>query len=499
MICPNCKQETLPALFCYSCDAYLANPTMGTKASVARRIGALLLDGIAISVFFFAILFLSGVAGLSVRSVSSSEAGQIGAMFLILLLAPVAYLIFALWFLSKGKTPGKWLVGIRAADKRTGNLPGLGRMLVRETIGKLLSGCFAFLGYFWAIFDKDAQAWHDKIAGTVVIQEPVAFPAAAPTSMTVPAKPAPVQHAENLPQAANNLPPAASFRSGSPAASNNQPAPIRWIIAGVVVFGAILVATIYVSRRGTSPSPAQSPSFLQAVASPAHEVGRAGLSHRASVPTGLASYYDFSLGNSNDSKGENNGTDHSVTYGTNYGVFGQGADYPAYMGYTTVPNMQTSWSAMTISAWFYPAARGVGNFIDFRSGGVICQIPSIGLGYDSNGSFYISKETAPNYSWKQLNSTSTYTAGQWYFVVGTYRYDPGTGQGIISLFVNGLSVATPLAFADIQNSVPETTSNFHAVNGTVQPVTQYLDDLAIFSRALTPSEVSQLYAARSMK
>jgi uncharacterized RDD family membrane protein YckC len=27
------------------------------------------------------------------------------------------------------------------------------------------------LGYFWAIWDKDNQAWHDKIAGTVVVKE----------------------------------------------------------------------------------------------------------------------------------------------------------------------------------------------------------------------------------------------------------------------------------------------------------------------------------------
>ena len=56
-------------------------------------------------------------------------------------------------------------MGIRAANKSNGNSPGLGRMLVREIIGKVLSGIILGLGYFWAIFDKDAQAWHDKIAG----------------------------------------------------------------------------------------------------------------------------------------------------------------------------------------------------------------------------------------------------------------------------------------------------------------------------------------------
>jgi uncharacterized RDD family membrane protein YckC len=43
-------------------------------------------------------------------------------------------------------------------------------MLVRETVGKIISGFFLALGYFWAIFDRDSQAWHDKIAGTTVLK-----------------------------------------------------------------------------------------------------------------------------------------------------------------------------------------------------------------------------------------------------------------------------------------------------------------------------------------
>ncbi len=34
-----------------------------------------------------------------------------------------------------------------------------------------LSKLFLGLGFFWAIWDKDGQAWHDKIAGTVVLRK----------------------------------------------------------------------------------------------------------------------------------------------------------------------------------------------------------------------------------------------------------------------------------------------------------------------------------------
>jgi len=82
---------------------------------------------------------------------------------------------------------------IRAADKRSGGLPGFGRMLLRETLGKIVSGLFLGLGYFWAVFDRDSQAWHDKIAGTVVLKkaaapQPLATAAGAGFSSTSAAK-----------------------------------------------------------------------------------------------------------------------------------------------------------------------------------------------------------------------------------------------------------------------------------------------------------------------
>ena len=46
---------------------------------------------------------------------------------------------------------------------------GIGSTLVREIIGKLVSGIVILLGYVWILFDGKRQGWHDKIAGTVVV------------------------------------------------------------------------------------------------------------------------------------------------------------------------------------------------------------------------------------------------------------------------------------------------------------------------------------------
>jgi uncharacterized RDD family membrane protein YckC len=43
---------------------------------------------------------------------------------------------------------------------------------VVRALGCFLSLAFAGLGFFWIAFDKERQAWHDKIAGTVVVRVP---------------------------------------------------------------------------------------------------------------------------------------------------------------------------------------------------------------------------------------------------------------------------------------------------------------------------------------
>lgn len=172
MQCPQCKNETAPVLFCHTCDAYLPNYPLGTKGSVGRRLAAFLLD---VAAFWIIILIISVLAGL----VGQGSSG-LGVMTFIW--GILAWIGFTAWFLAKGKTIGKAAVHIRAVDKRNGANPGFGRMLIRETIGKWISGFLFGLGWIWAIFDADGQAWHDKIAGTVVLKEPLPAGSAAYTA-----------------------------------------------------------------------------------------------------------------------------------------------------------------------------------------------------------------------------------------------------------------------------------------------------------------------------
>jgi uncharacterized RDD family membrane protein YckC len=43
--------------------------------------------------------------------------------------------------------------------------------LVRS-LASFFSALALFLGFFWAGWDREKQAWHDKIAGTMVVRLP---------------------------------------------------------------------------------------------------------------------------------------------------------------------------------------------------------------------------------------------------------------------------------------------------------------------------------------
>jgi uncharacterized RDD family membrane protein YckC len=68
----------------------------------------------------------------------------------------------------RGQTPGKRAMGIRVIDFSAGGSIGYGRALVR-TLGRYVSGIPLGLGYFWMLWDKEKQTWHDKFANSVVV------------------------------------------------------------------------------------------------------------------------------------------------------------------------------------------------------------------------------------------------------------------------------------------------------------------------------------------
>jgi uncharacterized RDD family membrane protein YckC len=180
MPCPNCGQENAPeAAFCANCGARLvasveAPTPQAAPGSVAppaaaadlagfwRRFAALLIDSIVVLGIYLGI-----TSGLSVLSF------MVGGLFPIQVLAGivilvVAWLYYWLFIGLKGQTPGKMAVGVKVVDGR-GNIPGLGRAALREVVGKIVSSLPLYLGFLWIVWDHKKQGWHDKLAGTHVV------------------------------------------------------------------------------------------------------------------------------------------------------------------------------------------------------------------------------------------------------------------------------------------------------------------------------------------
>jgi uncharacterized RDD family membrane protein YckC len=124
----------------------------GPRASFGRRLVAAIIDGI-----------LLGVVGGIFYAISTTLG------YIVQILATVAYLTY-LEGSPSGQTVGKKAMGIRVVDFRTGGPIGYGRAFIRW-IGRYVSAIACLLGYFWMLWDKEKQTWHDKFANDVVVPE----------------------------------------------------------------------------------------------------------------------------------------------------------------------------------------------------------------------------------------------------------------------------------------------------------------------------------------
>lgn len=163
--CPKCDAE-VPAgtRWCGICHTNIIDSEIGRLASPGKRLGAHILDLIIPMVAAILIFFVSGVGALAI---GNEEGGASMAVLGFLML--VAYIVWALVLFGRGTTPGKKLLGMRVI-REDGSTPGFLIMLVREWIGKAISGMILSLGYLWILFDQDNQGWHDKLVSTYVVE-----------------------------------------------------------------------------------------------------------------------------------------------------------------------------------------------------------------------------------------------------------------------------------------------------------------------------------------
>jgi uncharacterized RDD family membrane protein YckC len=117
--------------------------------------------------------------GIVLSSVGRRFGGFLLELLLIFCTLVIGWFIWALIVWAQGQTPAKQILGMRVVRLDTRAYAGWGRMFLRF-VGKLLvsavSSLIPFVGNLaadcWLLWDKDKQELWDKIAGTVVVNDP---------------------------------------------------------------------------------------------------------------------------------------------------------------------------------------------------------------------------------------------------------------------------------------------------------------------------------------
>ena len=211
-----------------------------------------------------------------------------------------------------------------------------------------------------------------------------------------------------------------------------------------------------------------------------------------SLLTNLVSYWKLD-GNSADSLALNNGTDTSITYGTSYGKINQGALFNGTSSYISLGTQSalSLQSNMSISVWInvntLPASGSLNNILSKYSNQTNAGGYDLRL-YNNSGTQVIEFIVSTGTAIASALYVYTLSLNTWYHLVAT---NDGTTS---TLYLNGTSVAT----ATIGNPGPSTNSTPNI--GCLDLVGSFerffngdIDEVGVWSRALTSTEVTTLY------
>jgi uncharacterized RDD family membrane protein YckC len=126
------------------------------------------------------IIPVGGVSFLIIKSMNIPLEQMYNTSILVNLL--ITWLYFVLMTYKYQATLGKKAVGIKVFSENKEENLTIGKIILRETVGKILSGITLSIGYMMAGFTEKKQALHDKVAGTVVIYN---IPKKKPTAWIV--------------------------------------------------------------------------------------------------------------------------------------------------------------------------------------------------------------------------------------------------------------------------------------------------------------------------
>ncbi|HEY8199394.1 MAG TPA: RDD family protein [Candidatus Limnocylindrales bacterium] len=142
-----------------------SEPELGSRG---LRLIAYILDGLLISFIVGAILivlvFIAAFLGQTLQSLLLI----IGAIITVV----ISFGYFPFFWSRDGQTLAMMPLGLRVVDEKSGEIISLGRAFLR-LFGFFIDSIILGIpfGYLWVFVDSRRRAWHDLIAGTIVIGE----------------------------------------------------------------------------------------------------------------------------------------------------------------------------------------------------------------------------------------------------------------------------------------------------------------------------------------
>lgn len=206
----------------------------------------------------------------------------------------------------------------------------------------------------------------------------------------------------------------------------------------------------------------------------------------------LISYWklDEASGNAADSVGSNTGTNTNVTYAAakinNGGSFNGTSSILDCTRITEIENI----GAFTFSAWIKQTTLDQSRCIWQKNN--VGGAGSMGMYSYTDGNMYFEYNGSVNRAY--FDYSTVISAGTWANVVMVFNGSGSGNSGRLKVYVNGVEI-TLTYVGTIQTTTSSSTDNFQI---GARPDTSFvwsgmLDEVGIWSRVLTSSEISQLY------
>jgi len=219
---------------------------------------------------------------------------------------------------------------------------------------------------------------------------------------------------------------------------------------------------------------------------------RVGVRVRPSIWNGLLAYYTGD-GTPNDALGNYNGTlVNGATYGT--GKIGQGFSLDGVNDYIDMGNVLDfdGSTPFSFSFWVNPTVVGNRNLINkwtnLNTGYII---------YFYNNKFEFGLSNNRSNNWLGIRTNNTYSTGMQHF---TITYDGSKNVSGVNIYHNGNNQILSTINNTLSGSI-STTANFE-LGKNLSSVGWYngiMDEIGVWNKELTPSEVTELYNSGSGK